>query len=90
MKIWAHLRRKTPQTGLSAPIFWLRQKDFRYNPLRRAAGEFAERKFAASPLRDRDFTRYWTGSYILFNILKTPWASTAGGDNDVHSATHCA
>jgi hypothetical protein len=22
------------KTGLSAPIFWLRQKDFRYNPLR--------------------------------------------------------
>jgi hypothetical protein len=28
------LRRKTPQTGLSASIFWLRQKDSRYNPLR--------------------------------------------------------
>jgi hypothetical protein len=22
------------KTGLSAPIFWLRQKDFRYNPWR--------------------------------------------------------
>jgi hypothetical protein len=24
----------TPETGLSAPIFWLRQKDFRFYPLR--------------------------------------------------------
>jgi hypothetical protein len=30
----AHLRRKTPQNGLFAAIFWLRQKDFRFNPLR--------------------------------------------------------
>ncbi|MDR1317824.1 MAG: hypothetical protein LBK13_13240 [Spirochaetales bacterium] len=41
---------KPQKTGLSASIFWLRQKDFRSNPVRRAASEFAECKFAATPL----------------------------------------
>jgi hypothetical protein len=30
---------KPPKTGLFAPIFWLRQKDFRFNPLRRKIRE---------------------------------------------------
>jgi hypothetical protein len=31
---WAHFLRFAQKTGLSAPIFWLRQKDFRFYPLR--------------------------------------------------------
>jgi hypothetical protein len=35
-RILAHFfaRYAGKKTGLSAPIFWLRQKDFRYNPSR--------------------------------------------------------
>jgi hypothetical protein len=59
-----HSRKKT---GLSAAIFWLRQKDFRFNPLRPAGfSGFVTHSAAKAPdFFSADWSRQWGQWFFL-------------------------
>jgi hypothetical protein len=63
------------KTGLSASIFWLRQKDFRSNPLRRAAA--AQNRFAIlrpAPLAHLGFFQFLNRLLKPVQYFENPWA----------------